>query len=473
MPVAITPSLQAAISQTATTLASCVDVTRTDGTIIAYTTFDQDLVIGSVTYKHAPGMNVTNESQADDLSTDNLEVQAVFNNSAVRKIDVQAGLYDFASFRKFLVDYTNPNGGILVRVAGHLGAVKLRSDGVFSVELLSGNDVASQSPIEVTAPMCRAQFGDVRCKKNLAGNDAFGDPITVTGTLTDILDSVALRSTVVFQNQSGGGSGNTNQFSRSLGGSTFGSCGATSVATASAYNCAAEWTIPDTTHIGIAGLSTHSTVATDTDVTFGIRWQPTGINRTILFAYVNGVSVVKLGAFSAGDNFKVSIESGQVKFYKNNVFLYTPPVQPSLSYPLQFGVALGNSGAQITNAYFTSATGGGLQLVDSSRTEVFRMYPMFKNDPTPYVWRVFANGTIKFTSGLNNGLTFTVKDWDPVNKAFILQRPLSYPASIGDTYSAVKGCTKLLTVCTQQYSNAINFRGEHNLIGVETLLARP
>src|SRR6185369_10809798 len=147
MPTEITQALQDALNLSATTLANCVKVTRADGTIIGYTTYDQDLTVDGVTYTHAPGMNTTQEAQSNDMAVDNLEIQAVFNNSAVRKVDVAAGLYDFAQFEKFIVDYTNPSGGKLIRVSGHLGEVKMRSDQIFAAQLLSSNDVVSQNPL--------------------------------------------------------------------------------------------------------------------------------------------------------------------------------------------------------------------------------------------------------------------------------------------------------------------------------------
>lgn len=470
MPATITQALNDALNLSSTTLANAVKVTRADGTIIGYTTHDADATIGGVLYKAAPGINSTQEAQSNDMAVDNLEIQGVFTSGYIRKIDVAAGLYDFAQFEKFIYDYTNPTGGTLTRVSGHLGEFKTRSDGVFTAQLLSSNDVVSQSPLELTSPMCRVKvFGDSRCKKNLAGNDVFGDLITVTGSVTSITDSVVTRSNVVFQNMSGGGSGNTSMFVRSLAGSSFGSCGATSVATATIGDCSADWLVSNTGQ-GCAGLTSNSTVTDKTGINFGVIWAVSGIGSAIQIV-LNGVAYNKIGTLRTNDRLRVAIQGGAMFVYKNDIQIYAVPSTPAASYPLRFGVALGTSGAQIAQANLTTASGGGLQFVDSTRTETYRTFPT--SSGIIYTWRVFANGKITFTSGLNSGLSYQIKDWDPTLKAFTLMRPPGYPISVGDTYSAVKGCPRLLAICAGVFANAINARMENALIGPERNVSRP
>jgi len=82
---------------------------------------------------------------------------------------------------------------------------------------------------------------------------------------------------------------------------------------------------------------------------------------------------------------------------------------------------------------------------DSSRTEA--------ND-------AFGNGSIRFTSGNNNGYTFHIDAYDNSTKKFTLRTPMPYMPVIGDTYSAVIGCRKRHTEdCVTRFSNAVNFDG--------------
>lgn len=69
----------------------------------------------------------------------------------------------------------------------------------------------------------------------------------------------------------------------------------------------------------------------------------------------------------------------------------------------------------------------------------------------------FDLGTIKFTSGANNGLIRTVKSF--YAGGFTLYQPLPLPPSSGDTFIAYAGCDKTLSTCQSKFSNGNNFRG--------------
>lgn len=71
---------------------------------------------------------------------------------------------------------------------------------------------------------------------------------------------------------------------------------------------------------------------------------------------------------------------------------------------------------------------------------------------------VYANGTIKFTSGLNENLEYEVKDND--SGLVTLQLPLSYTVSAGDEFVITQGCRNIKEDCFEKFNNMINFRGE-------------
>jgi uncharacterized phage protein (TIGR02218 family) len=80
----------------------------------------------------------------------------------------------------------------------------------------------------------------------------------------------------------------------------------------------------------------------------------------------------------------------------------------------------------------------------------------------------FANGTVMFTSGPNDGLTVLVKEY--VDKQFYFALPLRVSPGIGDTYSAVAGCDKTHRTCVARFDNIVNFRGEPFVPGTDKLL---
>jgi uncharacterized phage protein (TIGR02218 family) len=92
-------------------------------------------------------------------------------------------------------------------------------------------------------------------------------------------------------------------------------------------------------------------------------------------------------------------------------------------------------------------------LYDTSRTEEAGRY---------------THGTIQFTSGANAGLSMEIKSYSPQTLRLML--PLPYSPAIGDIYSLTEGCDKRFATCKTRFANAINFRGEPYLIGIDRLL---
>ena len=78
----------------------------------------------------------------------------------------------------------------------------------------------------------------------------------------------------------------------------------------------------------------------------------------------------------------------------------------------------------------------------------------------------YNQGVIKFTSGLNAGLSKTVKSWVP-GQATLVSNMAAIP-SIGDTFTLTPGCDKTKTTCQNTYSNLIHFGGEPDVPVPET-----
>ncbi len=70
----------------------------------------------------------------------------------------------------------------------------------------------------------------------------------------------------------------------------------------------------------------------------------------------------------------------------------------------------------------------------------------------------FNNGKITFTSGLNIGLSYEVKQWD--GQYIHLQLQANYEIGVGDSFEVLKGCDKTINTCSSVFGNAVNFRGE-------------
>jgi len=71
-------------------------------------------------------------------------------------------------------------------------------------------------------------------------------------------------------------------------------------------------------------------------------------------------------------------------------------------------------------------------------------------------------GTIKFTSGQNDGFSRNIKSFVATSSGtstINVLVPLPYVPASSDGFTIVPGCNKTLPVCTNTYSNSSNFRG--------------
>jgi uncharacterized phage protein (TIGR02218 family) len=80
----------------------------------------------------------------------------------------------------------------------------------------------------------------------------------------------------------------------------------------------------------------------------------------------------------------------------------------------------------------------------------------------------FDNGVIEFISGKNKGHKMEIKQH--AGGTFILSLNLPYSLVISDKFNIIAGCNKQFTTCCEKFNNAVNFRGEPHLPGIDTLL---
>lgn len=69
----------------------------------------------------------------------------------------------------------------------------------------------------------------------------------------------------------------------------------------------------------------------------------------------------------------------------------------------------------------------------------------------------FTLGTVRFTSGANNGVTRSVRFQS--GGQFVFALPLTTPPLAGDTFLAWPGCNKMKDTCSSKFNNLVNFRG--------------
>jgi uncharacterized phage protein (TIGR02218 family) len=78
----------------------------------------------------------------------------------------------------------------------------------------------------------------------------------------------------------------------------------------------------------------------------------------------------------------------------------------------------------------------------------------------------FSLGTITFTTGLNAGISRTVKSYSAGVFTFAL--PLPYPPGVGDSLTAYAGCDRMQSTCQAKFNNLLNFSAEPYIPAAET-----
>lgn len=80
----------------------------------------------------------------------------------------------------------------------------------------------------------------------------------------------------------------------------------------------------------------------------------------------------------------------------------------------------------------------------------------------------FNQGVIKFTSGLNAGLTRTVKEHKDGTLSFALRLP--HPPRAGDVFKIYPGCDKRQSTCKDKFQNIVHFRGFPYIPSADTVV---
>jgi hypothetical protein len=131
--------------------------------------------------------------------------------------------------------------------------------------------------------------------------------------------------------------------------------GATSVQRIESGSGYVEFTATETNTYRWAGLSNGDSGTGYDDIDFAINLTSYAVNGGFVAnIHENGVYKGDM-VYNSGDVFRVAVEGGAVKYYKNGSLIYTSARTPS--YPLIVDTSFGEAGATITNANIYGDTG--------------------------------------------------------------------------------------------------------------------
>lgn len=148
-------------------LAFCWRLERADGAGLALTSSDRDVEYGGIRYRSSPGMTPAAITRTMGLDSDGSETNGVVSADSLTEEDLVLGRWTGASVTLFAIDWASPSERVAL-IGGELGEISIEGDS-FSAELRGAASRLSAAPCPSTSAECRAEFGDRRCRVDLAG----------------------------------------------------------------------------------------------------------------------------------------------------------------------------------------------------------------------------------------------------------------------------------------------------------------
>jgi len=427
IPSALNTTLQGEVMS----LAMCIKVVRGDGTIFGFTTHDQDITLSGQVYEAMSATQSTNIRQEVGGSPDNLDVTGLLSSDKITETDLRAGLYDNAAITIYLCDWSNPSNGSVILLRGNIGDVSLQ-DNQYTASVRSIMQRYQQQVGEVCSPTCRVfHLGDSRCKFNLAGTTVDTNNATTTGaTVTSIDDPNTIHLSGMVSA--------VGYYAYGLITSTSGlnSGYSREIKTHSNNNDPDEVLVAPTT-------ATFSNLAYKDPLDFSTSVSP--------------VFNIPAGVWSSAS------------LLLNSSWSLIHTLSPGTDeLTVQFPVGGAN------DVVLRSASGS------SQYTDAFQ----FGSDVVTAI-NLAAGSTltagIRHTAPSHNGAPFFHINVDNIfiqligykagtSDRLVLHEPFPFPVQVGDTFTVVTGCDRLISTCSAKFNNVVNFRGEPNVPGIDKLM---
>lgn len=144
-----------------TTLCRAWAITRADGEAYGFTDHDRDFSFEGVTFRADTGLTAAALAQSTGLSVDNTEALGALTDAAVREDDIEAGRFDGAEVRAWLVNWADTDVRWL-QFRGSIGEIR-RAGGAFHAELRGLTEALNRPSGRIFQKPCTAVLGDEGC----------------------------------------------------------------------------------------------------------------------------------------------------------------------------------------------------------------------------------------------------------------------------------------------------------------------
>ncbi|WP_299376684.1 DUF2163 domain-containing protein [uncultured Tateyamaria sp.] len=148
-----------------TTLCRAWAIVRVDGTTFGFTDHDRALSFDGITFSAETGLSASALAQSTGLSVDNTEALGALSDAAIREDEIEAGRFDGAEVRAWLVNWADPDVRWL-QFRGTIGELR-RAGGAFHAELRGLTEALNRPLGRIYQKPCTAVLGDGNCRFDL------------------------------------------------------------------------------------------------------------------------------------------------------------------------------------------------------------------------------------------------------------------------------------------------------------------
>jgi len=138
---------------------------RRDGVVMGFTDHDRELAFDGIEFRPETGMSARAVAAGTGLAVNNTEALGALSDAAIRAADIEAGRYDGASVRAWIVNWQDVTQRMAI-FAGTIGDIR-RAGGAFEAELRGLTDALNVPLGRVYQKSCSAVLGDSDCTFDL------------------------------------------------------------------------------------------------------------------------------------------------------------------------------------------------------------------------------------------------------------------------------------------------------------------
>ncbi|WP_068317142.1 DUF2163 domain-containing protein [Polycladidibacter hongkongensis] len=153
------------LQQEETTTCYCWRLQARSGAALGFTDHDRPLQLNGLTYTPELGGSASHAKTGVGLAVGSQQISGVLSSPKLQHQQIAAGLWDYAEFTAYLVNWENLEQYMLLRRA-RLGEVSYDGE-VFHAQLLSLADQLDKPAGRVLSRQCAASLGDKMCKVDL------------------------------------------------------------------------------------------------------------------------------------------------------------------------------------------------------------------------------------------------------------------------------------------------------------------